>query len=240
MKQAIKSLDPKRQAYEHFEILLRYKDEQGQIISPALFIPAAEKHGVITLIDRWVLETTLRRYEEFFPNQDTMLSINLSGMTLSNDESVSYIASLVKHSRVPPANICFEITETAAISQLNQALEFIANMKALGIKFALDDFGSGYSSLAYLKQLPVNTLKIDQSFVKDITSDPEDAAIASSVISLAHSLRHSVIAEGVETEGQLNVLRRLNCDQIQGYYFSKPLPRDDLTRLLHENRRIDV
>jgi EAL domain-containing protein (putative c-di-GMP-specific phosphodiesterase class I) len=117
-----------------------------------LFIPAAEKHSVITIIDQWVLRTVLERYQQYFPEEDTVVSINLSGLSLSNDEFVSRVKDLLQSSQVNPKNICFEITETAAISQLSGALEFIQEMKAMGVRFALDDFGSGASSFGYLKK----------------------------------------------------------------------------------------
>ncbi len=207
---------------QHYELLIRYKDEQGNHIPPNLFIPAAEKHGVIGMIDEWVLTTIFYRYREYFPDGNTLVSINISGMTLSNDNLIFKIKQLIETSGINANNVCFEITETAAISQLAHALEFISAMKTMGIKFAIDDFGSGASSFAYLKNLPVDYLKIDGSLVKNIVSEPTDMAIVKSIHSIAHMMKIRTIAEFVENDEICKTLGSIGIDYVQGYGIGMP------------------
>ncbi|GDY28311.1 hypothetical protein AHAT_42010 [Agarivorans sp. Toyoura001] len=223
VKQVIAPLD-KNSDSKHYEMLIRYRDEHGNIIPPNLFIPAAEKHSVITIIDQWVLETVFKRYHQYFPDGNTVVSINLSGISLSNDEFVNKVVELVKHSSINPKNICFEITETAAISQLTRALEFMREMKALGIRFALDDFGSGASSFGYLKSLPVDYLKIDGSLIINIVSEATDRAIVESINAIAHMMNMKTVAEFVENQEIQNVLAEIGVDYVQGYGIGKPQP----------------
>ncbi|UPW16936.1 EAL domain-containing protein [Agarivorans sp. TSD2052] len=223
VKQVISSLDTGNNK-QHYEILIRYRDDQGKTVPPSLFIPAAEKHSVITIIDQWVLETVFERYHQYFPDGDTVVSINLSGISLSNDEFVSSVINLVKNSSVNPKNICFEITETVAISQLSRALDFMREMKALGIKFALDDFGSGASSFTYLKSLPVDYLKIDGSLIVNIVSEPTDRAIVESINAIAHMMNMKTVAEFVENQAIQAVLEEIGVDYVQGYGIGKPKP----------------
>ncbi len=211
-------------AQKHYEILIRYRDDHGKTISPNLFIPAAEKHSVITIIDQWVLKTVLERYQQYFPEEDTVVSINLSGLSLSNDEFVSRVKDLLQSSQVNPKNICFEITETAAISQLSRALEFIQEMKAMGVRFALDDFGSGASSFGYLKNLPVDYVKIDGSLVVNIVKEPTDRAIVESINAIAHLMNMKTVAEFVEDAEIHAVLEEIGVDFVQGYGIGKPQP----------------
>ncbi len=211
-------------SHKHYEILIRYRDEQGKTIPPNLFIPAAEKHSVITIIDQWVLKTVFERYQQYFPEGDTVVSINLSGLSLSNDEFVNRVKELLLSSQVNPRNICFEITETAAISQLSRALEFIREMKAIGVRFALDDFGSGASSFGYLKNLPVDYLKIDGSLVVNIVKQPTDRAIVESINAIAHLMNMKTVAEFVEDAEIHAVLEEIGVDFVQGYGIGKPQP----------------
>ncbi|RKF13774.1 EAL domain-containing protein [Alginatibacterium sediminis] len=222
VKQLIKSSDSMHKNQSHYEMLIRYRDEQGKIIAPGLFIPAAEKHSVITLIDQWVLSTVLNRYDDFFPQGNTQVSINLSGMSLSNENFVSEVKRLLTQSTVSPELICFEITETAAISQLGKAQEFISEMKSLGIKFAIDDFGSGASSFGYLKNLPVDYLKIDGSLIRNIVSDSSDRAIVEAIHSIAKMMSMKTVAEFVENDDIIKVLQEIGVDYLQGYGIEKP------------------
>ncbi|MET1416646.1 EAL domain-containing protein [Roseibium sp. HPY-6] len=207
---------------KHYEFLLRYKDEHGNLISPSVFVPAAEKHGVIGLIDRWVVERVFMCYEDYFPDEDVLVSINLSGISLSSEEFVDEIELLLKNSAVKPENICFEITETAAISQLSQALTFIEQMKKHGIKFALDDFGSGTSSFGYLKQLPIDYVKIDGSLVRNILIEETDLAIVKAINSIAHLMHMKTIAEFVETDEIRTLLAGIGVDYVQGHAVGRP------------------
>lgn len=210
--------------HHHYEILLRFKDESGTLVSPALFIPAAEKHGVICLIDDWVVSTVLDNYHLYFRDKEPVVSINLSGLSLSNDEFIQRLTEKVKNSKVNPSNICFEITETAVMSNLSPALNFIKTMKSIGIKFALDDFGSGASSYGYLKQLPVDYLKIDGSLIQHICTEPTDRAMVKSIHEIACMMGMKTIAEFVENEGIIKVLDDIGVDYVQGYGIGKPEP----------------
>ncbi|XQF93819.1 EAL domain-containing protein [Pseudoalteromonas espejiana] len=213
-------------AQPHYEILIRFKALDGTLIPPDLFIPAAEKNGLITLIDHWVISTLLLNYHAFFPQGDTLVSINLSGISLSDEQFVQQLIKLVKNSDVPAHNICFEITETAAISQIFKVQKFIAEMKTLGIKFALDDFGSGASTFEYLKNLPADYLKIDGSLIKNIERSEIDQEIVKSINAIAHMMGMQTIAEFVENEQINNILYEIGINYAQGYQFGKPCPCD--------------
>jgi EAL domain-containing protein (putative c-di-GMP-specific phosphodiesterase class I) len=221
-KQRIKSLSPTSPDQAHYELLIRYRDDEGHVLPPNVFIPAAEKHSVITLIDQWVLSTALARYQEFFPAGDTVISINLSGVSISDETFVNKIVDMVRGSSVDPRNICFEITETAAISQLPLALDFIHQLRALGVQFALDDFGSGASFFGYLKQLPIDYLKIDGSLVKNIVHEPTDRAIVESICAIARIMNMKTIAEFVENAEIEALLSDIGVDYVQGYGVHMP------------------
>jgi len=152
-----------------------------------------------------------------------VVSINLSGLSISNGDFINNLSLLIANSDVPPSNICFEITETAVISNLSHALDFINKMKQIGIKFALDDFGSGASSFGYLKQLPVDFLKIDGSLVKNLTSEPTDQAIVKSIHDIAKMMEMETIAEFVENEEILTILKHIGVNHVQGYGIGKPV-----------------
>ncbi|ABG42414.1 diguanylate cyclase/phosphodiesterase with PAS/PAC sensor(s) [Paraglaciecola sp. T6c] len=222
VKQPIVGLKNTNQHILHYEILIRYHNENGQFVSPGVFIPVAEKHGVISLIDSWVVKTTLANYATYFPEGNVTVSINLSGVSVSNDDFSRQVINLIKTSRIAPQNICFEITETAVISRIGQALDFIHELKAIGVKFALDDFGSGTSSFGYLKQIPVDYLKIDGSLVKDIHNQPTDRAIVESVHNIAKMMGMKTVAEFVENDEICRVLQDIGIDYGQGYGLGKP------------------
>ncbi|WP_165742257.1 EAL domain-containing protein, partial [Pseudoalteromonas sp. Z1A6] len=192
-----------------------------------LFIPAAEKNGLITLIDQWVVSTLLVRYREFFPDNNTLVSINLSGISLSNEAFVQHIIKLIKKSDINAKNICFEITETAAISQITKVQNFIREMKVLGIKFAIDDFGSGASTYEYLKNLPADYLKIDGSLIKNIERSQVDQQIVKSINEIAHMMGMQTIAEFVENEQINQILETIGVNYVQGYHIGKPCPCDE-------------
>ncbi|WP_299402332.1 EAL domain-containing protein [Acaryochloris sp. IP29b_bin.148] len=223
VKQPIQSIGHPVSPYAHYEILLRLRDGQNNIIGPGLFIPAAERYGVIGLIDQWVLETTLNQYFQA-GLKDTIVSINLSGASINDERATAYAIALINQSKVPPSNICIEITETATIAQLDQALRFIEPLKEIGVKFALDDFGSGVSSLSYLKSLPVDYLKIDGSWVRNIATVESDREIIYLINELAHNRRMQTIAEFVENDQILEQLQIIGVDYAQGYGIGKPEP----------------
>ncbi len=216
--------------YEHYEVLVRMIDVQGGEIPPGAFLPAAERYNLAARIDRWVLSHLLEWLAEnrSVAERISMYSVNLSGLTLADELFLGYAINLLKKSQVPTNKICFEITETAVISNLSQATRFISTLKDLGCLFALDDFGSGLSSFAYLKSLPVDYLKIDGMFVRDVHTDPINRALVKSINDVGKVMGKRTIAEFVENNDVLEVLADLNVDYGQGYGIGKPFPLDDL------------
>ncbi len=208
----------------HHELLIRMKDENGTLVPPMAFIPAAERYGLMPQIDRWVVSTAFSRSAILNrnPEQQQILAINLSGTTLCDEDFLTFVHEQFKKQGVSPANICFEITETAAIANLTQAIKLIQELQAIGCLFALDDFGSGMSSFTYLKHLPVNFLKIDGSFVKDMIDNPIDRAMVESINHIGHVMNIQTIAEFVENDQVLNELRAIGVDFAQGYLIQKP------------------
>ncbi len=214
----------------HFETLIRYKDNNGNIIPPGAFLPAAERYNQAPAMDRWVIKTMFSWmfYQPGFLDQLKLCSINLSGLSLSDNSMLGYIISEFNRWSIPPEKICFEITETAAIANLSDASTFIQNLKRHGCRFSLDDFGSGLSSFAYLKNLPVDYIKIDGLFVKDILEDKVDLAMVRSINEIGHIMNKKTIAEFVENDKIFSVLKQLGVDYAQGYSIGKPVPLVDL------------
>jgi diguanylate cyclase (GGDEF)-like protein len=218
----------------HYEFLLRMIDETGEIIPPGAFLPAAERYNLITKIDHWVIEKSISLLADnpAFLNQVNFCSINLSGQSLTDPEILKFIVSLLKKSEIQGEKLCFEITETAAISNLNMAMKFISTLKNLGCRFALDDFGSGLSSFAYLKNLPVDYLKIDGMFVKDMVDDPIDHAMVKSINEIGHVMGMKTIAEFVENDVIKGMLKEIGVNYAQGYGIGKPQPFPELIKTL--------
>lgn len=208
----------------HYEILIRMIDETGKLIPPGEFLPAAERYNLIARIDRWVISEYFRWLAEHPAQLDALAlgSINLSGHSLGDETCLRHIESQLKEFAIPPEKICFEITETEAISNLAKAQSFIRKLKNHGCNFALDDFGSGFSSYAYLKNLPVDFLKIDGLFIKDINSDPANYAMVESINHIGHVMGRKTIAEFVENHDTLQTLNKLGIDYMQGYGIAKP------------------
>jgi diguanylate cyclase (GGDEF)-like protein/PAS domain S-box-containing protein len=218
---------------DHYEVLIRMTGEKGEAIPPGAFLPAAERYNLASKIDRWVIQETFQWLLEHPDRLDqlALCSINLSGNSLCDKEFLEYVVCTLETTKIPPSKICFEITETAAIANLSAATEFITKIKAFGCLFALDDFGSGLSSFAYLKNLPVDILKIDGLFVKDIAKDSIDYAMVKSINEIGHVMGKQTVAEFVEDKEIYNKLKEIGVDYAQGYYFSKPHPIDDLETL---------
>jgi len=213
---------------EFHEILVRIMDKE-KLIPPMGFIPAAERYGMMQNIDRWVVSKTFLTLDKRFNQGDTkkqMYSINLSGASLTNTEFLEFIIDKLDYVNFPGSWICFEVTETAAISNLKQASYFIKKLKKKGCYFALDDFGSGLSSFNYLKNLPVDYLKIDGCFIQNMVDDNVDAAMIASINSIGHIMGLKTIAEFVENEEQAKLLEAIGIDYGQGYLYSKPMPFD--------------
>ncbi|HEX9627489.1 MAG TPA: EAL domain-containing protein [Acidiferrobacterales bacterium] len=216
-------------AVHHHEILIRLLDEQGRIVPPNEFIPAAERYNLMPQIDRWVLEHTLAALKARGSRDAVVaIAINLSGQSLGDTEFLNTVIDILDASGVSPERMCFEITETAAIANLQRAARFISILSGMGCSFALDDFGSGLSSFAYLKNLKVDYLKIDGSFVKDIVTDAVDRAMVESIHHIGRALDIETIAEFVENPNVLNALRDIGVHYAQGYGIARPQPFDAL------------
>jgi diguanylate cyclase (GGDEF)-like protein/PAS domain S-box-containing protein len=210
----------------HYEVLLRLLNEKGEIVSPGAFLPAAERYNLIEKLDRWVVKNTfelMARNPAFF-DKIHFISINLSGKSLTNPKFLETIFSELNRTKIQSEQICFEVTETEAISNLDAASTFISILKEVGFSFALDDFGSGLSSFGYLKTLPVDYLKIDGMFVKDIVNDPIDKAMVESINNIGHVMGMKTIAEFVENDEIKIVLEDIGVDYVQGYGVGKPEP----------------
>ena len=210
------------------EALLRWQHPELGAVSPAEFIPIAESSGQILQIGEWVLRTAAQQMKSWMDSglAPMIIAVNLSAVQFRHPNLPELVTQILDAVKLPPQYLELELTEGVAMHDPLGAIAIMDNLHERGVRMSIDDFGTGYSSLSYLKRFKVYKLKIDQSFVRDITDDPEDKAIVSAIISLASSLGLQTIAEGVETEGQLAFLREQGCDEVQGYYFSKPLPAE--------------
>ena len=224
--QAILALAPTIDPKSHCEILLRLRDENDQIVPPIAFIPAAERYGLMPAIDRWVIRNALALHAERARRGagDELYAINLSGTSIGDVDFLPFVREQFLLTGVPPQNICFEITETAAIANLAKAGALIRTLRDLGCRIALDDFGSGMSSFSYLKHLPVDYLKIDGSFVKDMAKNPIDHAMVEAINRVGQVMHIETIAEFVESEETLQRLKLMGVDFAQGYAIGKPVP----------------
>jgi len=220
----------------HFEVLMRLVDEDGHLLSPDSFLPAAEQFNLMPSIDRWVINATLASLAEAGIAGSAgqgIVSINLSGQSLADLELATYITGKIGEYRIAPDCLCFEVTETAAIGNREAALAIIGQLKAIGCRFSLDDFGTGLSSFSYLKGLPVEYVKIDGSFVRQILEDPVSSAMVASVIQIGHVMGLKTIAEYVENDAIAEQLTRMGVDYLQGYGIDRPSPLTGYLESLH-------
>jgi len=211
----------------HCEVLLRLIEQDGKLILPMAFIPAAERYNLMSHIDQWVIKNSMRILGEanrFNDSREVVLSINLSGQSLGDDEILECIKDSINEFGAKPSNICFEITETAAIANLNMAVVFIEYLRDLGCRFALDDFGSGLSSFGYITNLELDSIKIDGYFIKNILTDPLSRTIIKAINEIGHVLGISTIAEFAEDDAIIAELKKLNVDFGQGLGIHKPEP----------------
>lgn len=216
------------------EVLLRWEHPQRGKVTPAEFIPLAEETGLILILGKWVLETACTRlvvWADQLGMADLTIAVNVSANQFRHPDFVDLVLNILKKTGANPRRLKLELTESLLIADVEDTIEKMFALKAKGICFSLDDFGTGYSSLSYLKRLPLDQLKIDQSFVRDILTDPNDAAIARTIVALGQSLGLGVIAEGVETEAQRNFLAVSGCHAYQGYFFSQPLPVEGFEKI---------
>jgi EAL domain-containing protein (putative c-di-GMP-specific phosphodiesterase class I) len=204
------------------------------MVSPGEFIPIAEETGLIVDIDHWVLRTACKYQRQWQAQgfEPIQISVNLSTRQFQEPNFLERVRHVVEETGVDLSWIGFEITESLIMQNVDYAIKVLEELRNLGSSISIDDFGTGYSSLAYLKKFPIDKLKIDRTFVRDITTHTEDEAITKTIITLAKSLLLKVVAEGVETEGQIEKLKNLECDEFQGFYFSRPVPVQEFTAML--------
>ena len=219
------------------EALIRWRHPQRGMISPAQFIPVAEERGLITRIGEWVLEETCRQNKEW---QDAGLpaiavAVNLSALQFQQKNLSQDVGRILREGGPAPRYLELELTESAVMRDAEKTIATMRELKAIGVQLALDDFGTGYSSLSQLKLFPFDKLKIDQSFVRGLADDPDDLAIVTAIIAMGKALKMKVIAEGVETQAQWDILRALGCDEIQGYFVARPMPAAECERFARES-----
>ena len=221
------------------EALIRWRHPQLGMVAPGRFIGLAEETGLILPIGAWVIRTACAQTKALHDDgwRHLRVAVNLSVRQFLQNDLVSSIAAALAETGLAPDCLELELTESLVMTDVEHAIGILRQLKDLGVYLSIDDFGTGYSSLSYLKRFPIDVLKIDQSFVRDISVDADDAAITVSIISLAHSLKLHVIAEGVETQEQLDFLRHHGCDEMQGYLFSPPIAAEQFIQLLQSKDR---
>jgi predicted signal transduction protein with EAL and GGDEF domain len=222
------------------EALVRWSHPELGVVPPAEFIPLAEETGLIVQLGEWVLRAACaeaRRWQELGFGQ-LCVAVNLSARQFQQADLVDVVGQILAETSLPPGDLELELTESVVMREAGETVHRLQALTALGVHLAIDDFGTGYSSLGYLRKFPLRSLKIDRSFVRDVDHDANSAAIAQAIILLAATLGLKVVAEGVETAAQLAELRRLGCEQMQGYLFSRPLPADEFLALLREDRQL--
>ena len=219
-----------------FEALVRWRHPEKGLVSPALFIPLAEETGLIVDIGEWVLRDACRqmeRWQKIFPSDPPLfVSVNLSSKQFTQPDLIQRVTQIIKETKINPEGLKLEITESAVMDDVETATEMLKKLRALGVKLSIDDFGTGYSSLSYLHRFPIDTLKVDRSFIVNMSEDSENVEIVRTIVSLAQNLGMNVIAEGVETNEQLTALRKLGCESGQGYLFSKPVDAKSAENLI--------
>lgn len=217
------------------EALVRWKDEDGKVISPGTFIPMAEKNGSILRLGDWIMEKSISdfaQWREKYGVEDITLSVNVSALQFKNKSFVKTLMHLLDEYKMPPTMLELEITESVFIDDIDDVIEKMNILRESGIRFSMDDFGTGFSSLSYLRRLPIDTLKIDKSFVDTVVTDTPTRTIAETIIGMGKKLGFHTIAEGVEDEVQFDLLRDIGCDNIQGFYLGKPMVSEKIEKLL--------
>jgi len=217
------------------EALVRWRHPRRGMVSPAEFIPLAEQTGLILPLGQWVLEAAcaqLVAWSRSVLTRDFFLSVNVSVRQFRQPDFVECVLGALDATGANPERLKLELTESLLMADVEDIIARMEHLRRYGVGFSLDDFGTGYSSLSYLKRLPLDQLKIDQGFVRDLQTDPNDAAIVRTILALADSLDLDVVAEGVETTGQLDFLQRHGCNAFQGYLFGRPMPAEMLERAL--------
>jgi EAL domain-containing protein (putative c-di-GMP-specific phosphodiesterase class I) len=229
-------VDLRTGAISHMEALVRWHHPRRGLVLPAEFVPLAEEIGLIIPLGRWVLEEAcaqVRRWQDLYPRTSPLVAdVNLSAKQFRQPDLAGDVSKILRKTGLDPACLELEITEGVLMEDAPMTGAVLKELKALGVRVAVDDFGTGYSSLSYLKRFPMDTLKIDRAFVGGLGTDPEDEALVSGIIGLAHALGLDVVAEGVETERQVASLKEMGCGLAQGYHFSRPLSDEAATPVL--------
>jgi len=217
------------------------KDDSGEILLPGVFMPAAERYQLMPMVDRWVVHNSLRLLGENWADIaicDPVFCINLSGQSLTNPGFQTFVVDALDQAGVPAGNVCFEITETAAISNIDEATEFMKAIQACGSRFALDDFGAGLSSFGYLKFLPVDYLKIDGSFVQEIKTDEISRSMVDAICQIGRTMGLTTIAEFVGDQETVEILRKIKVDYVQGFGIGRPSPLDEVIEQLNAESEV--
>jgi EAL domain-containing protein (putative c-di-GMP-specific phosphodiesterase class I) len=224
------------------EALLRWQQPGRGLVPPLDFLPFAERTGLIVPIGEWVLRRACQQLRAWQDQGMTSLalSVNLSMHQLEHPGLLDCVRSILEETGIAPECLELELTESAVMKDVETCIGILHELKDLGLSISIDDFGTGYSSLAYLKRLPVNALKIDRSFVTDIALTANDAAIVAAIVTVAHQLKLTTVAEGVSSQAQLGVLGQLGCDEVQGFLFSRPIPEKDFAALVNEARAVNL
>ncbi|MCA1556589.1 MAG: EAL domain-containing protein, partial [Acidobacteria bacterium] len=227
-----------------FEALVRWRHPEKGLISPAKFIPLAEETGLIVDIGEWVLRDAcqqMERWQKIFPSDPPLfVSVNLSSKQFTQPDLIQKVTEIINETKINPEGLKLEITESAVMDDVETATEMLKKLRALGVKLSIDDFGTGYSSLSYLHRFPIDTLKVDRSFVVNMAEDGENVEIVRTIVSLAQNLGMNVIAEGVETPEQLSALKKLGCEYGQGYLFSKPVEAKSAENLICDTYAVEA
>jgi len=224
------------------EALVRWQHPKLGLVAPDRFIPLAEEIGIIASIDEWVMRSACIQAKTWQTElgQNVRVSVNLSAQQFRQKNLADMVAKILEETDLAPELLCIEITESNVMENMEHTIEILQALKSLGVILSVDDFGKGYSSLNYLKTFPIDILKVDRSFVSGIPIDRDDMAISTAIVVLAQSMALKVVAEGVETADQLSFFRSLNCDAIQGYYFSPPVPAGEVSRYMSERRQLHL
>ena len=240
--QPIIALDPEQtRLHTRAEVLLRMLDENGKVITPGAFLPAASRFGLMPQIDRWVIDRVFGGYPHIFmQNPDLVLSLNLSAASIADESLAEYILQMFEQTVVKPHQICFEIAETAFSHNLASASRLIRRLQIIGCSFALDDFGSGLASFAALKDLPMDFVKIDGSLIRNLCSDEIDCTMVESINSMAHLLDIKTIAENVDSEVAIEKLKSIEIDYAQGYYLGDLVQLDEVGSTATNNRLSEI
>jgi EAL domain-containing protein (putative c-di-GMP-specific phosphodiesterase class I) len=227
-------VDSKTEKVIGVEALIRWNNPMKGVISPADFIPILEETGLIIPIGQWVLMEACRQHRAWLDIglPSIPISVNISAVQFHDEGFLQMLAGTIRDSGIDPSYLDLEVTESVVMRQPEFVINQLESIKRMGMKLSLDDFGTGFSSLSYLRYFPLDRIKIDQSFIRGLAKTPVNQAIIETVISLGKSLKIKTIAEGIETKQELERLRELQCDEMQGYYFSKPLSSDDLIKWL--------